>query len=101
MNGRAADDFRRGMRGRHRGAGGAPMTRSEKIRQLVATHLEELERVFQAPYRLTFIARHPDRPGVDVVVTSDPDLEALITTVRGLAADEKALVYQGTEEPAP
>lgn len=77
------------------------MTRREKICAIVAHHLKELERIFAAPYRMTFVARHPELSDADVVVTSDPDLEAVCSTIRGLEADEASLVSKGTEEPAP
>lgn len=46
--------------------------------------LKRLEGLFTTRTRLTIVARHLDEPDATIVVTADPDVEALVTAIRGV-----------------
>lgn len=64
------------------------MTDVERIRERVVEALVDLEPLFVPGMKLTFIARLPDDPEAEMVITADDPHEVLSVIERRIAAEE-------------
>lgn len=54
----------------------------ENAMRIIGEHMAEMENVFKPGMKLTFIARDPNNPEADFLMTSDEDLPAVIDVLK-------------------
>lgn len=74
-----------------------PEERLRRVHEEVTAALDDLSGLFLPGHVLTFVMRTPGHPGRDMLVTEDPDIKALVETIRRLKLRPEWIVGKGRQ----